>query len=153
MDNFNKVILFIPNTNLSGGPELFYQLGESLQSLGLNAFLFFFGEGDSEKSKNRFSKYDVKFIESFIDDDKNLLIFPESFTKLIEHYPRSQKCIFWCSIDNYYRYKGFNKLENIIKKFGSLLKTRVPLYKLKKLNHISQSNYATQYLIKRGINS
>ena len=42
-------------------------------------------------------------------DEKNLLVFPDSFTKLIESYPKSQKCIFWCSIDNYYRYKGFNK--------------------------------------------
>jgi len=153
MDYFKKIILFIPNTNLSGGPELFYQLGESLKNLELNAFVFFFGDGDSKKSRNRFSKYNVNFIEKFIDDEKNLLVFPDSFTKLIESYPKSQKCIFWCSIDNYYRYKGFNKLENIIKKFGSLLKTRVPLYKLKKLNHISQSNYATQYLIKKGINS
>lgn len=153
MNNFKKIILFIPNTNLSGGPELFYQLAESLKSLDLNAFIFFFGDGDCNKSKIRFSKYNVNFIDHCFDDKNNLLIFPESFTKLTEYFPKSQKCIFWCSIDNYYRYKGFNKLENIIRRFGSLLKKRAPLFKLKKLHHISQSHYATQYLIKRGITS
>jgi len=106
MNNFKKIILFIPNTNLSGGPELFYQLAESLKSLDLDAFLFFFGDGDSNKSKIRFSKYKVNFIDHCFDDENNLLIFPECFTKLTEYYPKSQKCIFWCSIDNYYRYKG-----------------------------------------------
>jgi len=65
----------------------------------------------------------------------------------------SQKCIFWCSIDNFYRYKGFNKIENIIKKIGSLFRKRVPLFKLKKYHHISQSYYAKEYLNKRGIKS
>tara|TARA_B100000212_G_scaffold233528_1_gene177559 strand:- start:363 stop:1343 length:981 start_codon:yes stop_codon:yes gene_type:complete len=153
MNNFKKIILFVPNTNLSGGPELFYQLAESLKSHDLNAFLFFFGDGDSNKSKNRFSKYDVTFIDHCFDDENNLLILPESFTKLTDYYPKSQKCIFWCSIDNYYRYKSFNKLENIIKKIGSLFRKRVPLYKLKKYTHISQSHYAMEYLKKRGIKS
>ena len=153
MNNFKKIILFIPNTNLSGGPELFYQLAESLKSLNINAFLFFFGDGDSNKSKIRFSKYNVNFTDHCFDDENSLLIFPESFTKLTQYFPKSQKCIFWCSIDNYYRYKGFNKIENIIRRFGSLLKKRVPLYKLKKLHHISQSHYASQYLLNRGIKS
>ena len=81
MDNFNKVILFIPNTNLSGGPELFYQLGESLKNLELNAFVFFFGDGDSKKSRKRFSKYNVNFIEKFIDDEKNIIDVYQNFVE------------------------------------------------------------------------
>ena len=94
----------------------------------------------------RFNYYSFSVIEKIEDNEENLIIFPESATKLIYNYPKSRKCIFWMSVDNYYRYKDTGLIIKLFKKYFSLFKSRAKLRDLKSLLHVTQSEYASLHL-------
>ncbi len=150
---YKRIILFCPSDNLSGGPECIYQLAECLKKIKKNVFIYFYGSNPKEESLKRFQYYDFSVINYFEDSKENFLIFPESYTKLIYKYPKSIKCIYWMSIDNFFRYKNESYIFKTIKKYFSLFKTRARLKDIKDLIHITQSEYAKNYLKSIGIKS
>lgn len=141
-----KIILLCPSDNLSGGPECIYQLADSFSHFLDNVFIFYFGNKDIKISMKRFDYYKFKVIEQIEDDEENLIIFPESATRLIYNFPKSEKCIYWMSVDNYYRYKDTGLITKLFKRFLSLFKSRAKLSDLKNLLHITQSEYASIHL-------
>jgi hypothetical protein len=87
----------------TGGPEALHQLCSTLNEIGEDAFIYYYGNDYSQTHKNEFvpkySEYNLKSsdISNFSDLDKenNVVIIPEVFPiRLIENFQNS-KVVFW----------------------------------------------------------
>lgn len=78
-----------------------HQLSNKLYELNYeNVFMHYVPQRSNAKAKN-YEVYKTREIRSFEDHPNNILIIPESMTHLIKKYPRSQKIIWWLSVDFY----------------------------------------------------
>ncbi len=97
----SKIIIFCPPKKVTGGPEALHQLSNKLYELNYdNVFMHYVPQRTNAKAKN-YDIYKTKEIKSFEDSSDHILIIPESMTFLIKKFPKSQKIIWWLSVDFY----------------------------------------------------
>jgi len=97
----SKIIIFCPPKKFTGGPEALHQLSNQLIELGLgNVYMRYTPKRPNAKAKN-YNIYKTKEISFVEDNPGNILIIPESMTFLVKKYPKSQKIIWWLSVDFY----------------------------------------------------
>lgn len=97
----SKIIIFCPPRKVTGGPEALHQLSNKLYELNYdNVFVHYVPQRTNAKAKN-YDIYKTKEINTFEDSPEHILIIPESMTFLIKKYPKSQKVIWWLSVDFY----------------------------------------------------
>ncbi len=97
----SKIIIFCPPKKVTGGPEALHQLSNKLYELKYdNVFMHYVPQRANAKAKN-YDIYKTKEIKSFEDSSDHILIIPESMTFLIKKFPKSQKIIWWLSVDFY----------------------------------------------------
>ncbi|WP_411897611.1 hypothetical protein [Elizabethkingia occulta] len=97
----SKIIIFCPPQKVTGGPEALHQLSDKLIRLGnRNVFMFYLPKKKNAKPQS-YSVYNTQQIDIIEDHKENILIIPESMTFLVKEYPKSQKIIWWLSVDYY----------------------------------------------------
>jgi len=97
----SKIIIFCPPKKVTGGPEALHQLSNKLYEINYdNVFMHYVPQRKNAKAKN-YDMYKTQEIYTFEDSPENILIIPESMTFLIKKYPKSQKIIWWLSVDFY----------------------------------------------------
>lgn len=97
----SKIIIFCPPRKVTGGPEALHQLSNKLYELNFdNVFMRYIPKRRNAKSVN-YNIYKTKEITIVEDHPDNILIIPESMTFLVKKYPKSQKIIWWLSVDFY----------------------------------------------------
>lgn len=97
----SKIIIFCPPRKVTGGPEALHQLSNKLIELDMkNVFMHYTPKRRNAKAKN-YTIYKTKKINFVEDHPDNILIIPESMTFLVKKYPKSQKIIWWLSVDFY----------------------------------------------------
>lgn len=158
----NETIVYVacPAYNKTGGTELAHQLVYALNQNGVNSFILYYDYQEGGNSINpEFKKYVSEFctINRVQDVADNVLVAPEINIDLLDTFKKIQKCVWWMSIDNYLKRDG---IKNAARYFGYLkaaryvVKGTVTLHKHKLSNeilHLYQSEYARQYLLKKGI--
>lgn len=104
MKTFSKdsqIIIICPPQMLTGGPEALHQLSDQLHKFGLkNVFMHYIPAKKNPKPTN-YNIYKSSEIEIIEDKEDTVLIIPESMTDLVKKYPKSQKIIWWLSVDFY----------------------------------------------------
>ena len=104
MNTFSKnsnIIIICPSQMVTGGPEALHQLSDQLIQFGLkNVFIHYTPAKKNAKpvNYNIYKTLEIKYIE---DSEINVLVIPESMTNLVKKYPKSQKIIWWLSVDFY----------------------------------------------------
>ncbi|WP_378104767.1 hypothetical protein [Chryseobacterium sp. sg2396] len=99
--NTSRIIIFCPPRKVTGGPEALHQLSNKLYELNYeNVYMHYVPQRSHAKAKN-YDVYKTLEISSFEDNEENILIIPESMTYLVKKYPKSQKIIWWLSVDFY----------------------------------------------------
>ncbi len=97
----SKIIIICPPKKATGGPEALHQLSDKLCKLGFqNVFMHYVPRRINAKPKN-YKIYTTHEISSIEDHQDTILIIPESMTFLVKKYPKSQKVIWWLSVDFY----------------------------------------------------
>jgi len=97
----SKIIIFCPPNKVTGGPEALHQLADKLHQIGIdNVFMHYIPKRKNAKPKN-YAIYKTQEIDFVEDDTENILIVPESMTFLVKKYPKSQKIIWWLSVNFY----------------------------------------------------
>ncbi|MDQ0592626.1 hypothetical protein QFZ37_000995 [Chryseobacterium ginsenosidimutans] len=97
----SKVIIFCPPNSVTGGPEALHQLADKLYRLEVkNVFMHYIPQRKNAKPVN-YNVYQTIEIDTVEDKAENILIIPESMTFLVKEYPKSQKVIWWLSVDFY----------------------------------------------------
>ena len=152
-----KIYVACPANFASGGPELLHQLVYELTNLGFSAYMYYYGRiNNTSPVHEAYLSYKNLFVDKIIDNDKNILIVPETNTKLLYDYSSVQKVIWWLSVDNYLAFLNSKSvLKRIIKK--CLYKTKLYPRNIYRFNnnepviHFVQSEYAKQWIKSKGI--
>jgi hypothetical protein len=155
----------------TGGTEVLHQLGSNLMKMNIPVKMFYYNylldNIKQDPVAERFRKYKVPYTLQVKDSSDIAIIVPEIGTHLINEYKRATCILWWLSIDFYYDIQKFNGRGAIIKKMSKSLlngeiskvfkyaarKSYDPFKKTssEKVFHWVQSEYARQYLLKKGI--
>lgn len=153
MSQYFKIFVVCPGGVVTGGPELLHQLVHELRGFGLDAYISYYPFTHSYEIPLRYAMYsNVKQCAPELDCE-NIIVLPESATRLIYRYKKMRIMIWWQSVDNYYQIPPQNGWRRWIpRKLGSFL-SRAPLRHLKAYENLVQSEYARLHLAGRGIES
>ncbi|CUU46365.1 hypothetical protein [Clostridium beijerinckii] len=117
---FEDSIIYVvcPHGNSSGGAETLHQLVSELRNDGYKAYIYYHLAKNKKNIEipNKFKEYDVEYVINIIDNDKNVMIIPESYTELIYKYKKIRKCIWFLSVDFYFYNLNKNLTCEILKK-------------------------------------
>lgn len=107
----NSIIYVIcPSDIKTGGTELAHQLVYQINRLGLQAKIAYFNSG---KNSTKINKAFKCYVDNFVnltdikDVSDNIIIIPEGYPLFLKNYCKSQKCIWWMSVDNFCREYNF----------------------------------------------
>ena len=100
-----KIYVACPANSATGGPELLHQLVYELKKMNYNAFIYYYRRQDNLNPVHEaYVKYNITYTDVIEDVKNNVLIVPETNTKLLYQYSNIQKVIWWLSVDNYYSF-------------------------------------------------
>lgn len=146
-----KILVCCPQ-NTTGGPELLHQLVHEMRLIGKDARICYYPFDKNFECPEIYKKYDAP--QSKLLDKKDVfIIIPETATWITRKIKNANIGIWWLSVDNYFLAKKQFIIEDIYRKYKSLIKARVPLIFLKNYTHFSQSNYAKKFLASQNIES
>ncbi|MEM4325821.1 MAG: hypothetical protein QXU40_00785 [Candidatus Pacearchaeota archaeon] len=167
-----KIYILAPSDYVTGGAECLHQLSHKLIKFNYKAFVYYIPK-IKESFVEAYKKYDVKKAERIEDDEKNIVIIPESWIDKIKNFKNIRKCIYWLSVDNVKRNttlpigkinkkipffrKKFPKTYELLKSiYGKMNRRGKILFdfnnpKNMEVIHLAQSYYAKDFLEKRGV--
>lgn len=151
----NKIYVICPALVTTGGAELLHQLVYKLNTIknGIAIPLYKGYSGNQHPTPDIYIKYtNGNYVTSIKDHPENYIIIPEIRTHLINTFRKTNKIIWWLSVDNFIgsiyktnqkEYERINQLPLLKKVYTKLLR-RVGI--IKKFNPYSQ-----KYLYNDGI--
>jgi hypothetical protein len=124
--------------------------------------MYYYPLSDSPVHPN-YEIYNTKFTFTIEDHPQNLIIIPEisifNINEEKDKYKHIQKCIWWLSIDNFFKplYRLHRKLQlepsDYRLKYLESLFLKLHINRHNYSYHLAQSHYASDYLKKNGIKS
>lgn len=136
--------------SVTGGPELLHQLVHQLRQNGNDATIVYLPLGEPFECPEPYRIYDAPQSQ-LLDEPGVLVILPEVSTAILRRLKHATGVVWWLSVDNYLCIKRESHLRDIYWRYKSLIKHRLPLHTLSKFRHLSQSQYAIEFLGKSGI--
>lgn len=180
IDPRTKVYVLCPADCVTGGTELLHQMVGLLNDNGRPAYVVYQGEPDVSYSvPEAFGAYNVRVAADVQDDAHNVLIVPETIfytDALLEKYSRIQFLFWWLSIDNYFNAHYADAHWSDLYHWNKTKAWRMLLGRIKRtfakgnfnwpgsfsinrnliaprITHAYQSEYAQNYLQRRGVGS
>ena len=98
----NKIYIVTYANATSGGNESLHQLCSKLNSIHLNAYIYYYNK-PTASIPLKFKNYDIKTVHTIEDSVDNMLIVPEICTPFLYKFNKIKKCIWWLSLDFYLR--------------------------------------------------
>lgn len=146
-----RILVCCPQ-GITGGPELLHQLVDALRKLGHNAYIVYFPFECNYECPEVYKKYNSPQAK-FSDVSNSFIVVPETATWILESLKHAAAAVWWLSVDNYLIRKHQFWFQDLYSRCISLLKHRLPLFRLRKYNHFVQSIYAKNFLDNAGIRS
>jgi hypothetical protein len=166
-----KIYILCPSDYLTGGVECLHQLSSKLIKMEYNAKMIYIPP-ITEDQIHRYRNYQTVKASGIEDYKKNILIIPEIWIDKINEYKYIRKAIWWLSIDNakknttlpigkinkYFPFikkkfqKTYDYLKYIYVKFNKAGKIKFSFKENKEVFHLTQSQYAKDFLEKKGVN-
>lgn len=99
----DKSIIYIhcPSGAVTGGAELLHQLASFLRDNGRDARIVYFGEA-KHVVPDDYSQYSIVQANTVIDENCNIEVFYEGIFHTIHKESKTQKFLWWISVDNFY---------------------------------------------------
>lgn len=146
----SRIFIDCPSRIGTGRPESLHQLGSHLRRNGYDAFMFYGGPGNGP-CHPALRSYAVPFVDLVEDEPHNLLIVPEVRTELVFRYKNIRKCIWWLSVDNFFKIR---RRRNIFKKLIAKVFCGEKAYDFVDYNdlcHLAISDYVENFLLSKNI--
>jgi hypothetical protein len=130
----------------TGGQELLHQFSKALSDRGIeNYMLYFNGEGLDCPVAEPYKKYDVKYVDEYIDSADSVLVLAEGLLGMLNRVKceKGTLMVWWLSVDNY-----LSPLQST----GTVDDENLDVFGLKLREnavHFVQSYYAKDFLEKR----
>lgn len=148
-----KYFIFSPSDSITGGAENLHQIGHAINKVGERAYITYYPKNNGGRSKDFFKNYDMKLKQS-LDRKDEVIIVPELNTNIASGFKKAKVVVSWLSVDNYFQKKRERPIYDEYISLKRLLKgNRLSFSRLKKYKHITQSNYASEFLMRKNINS
>ena len=99
--NHNKYYVFCPANTKTGGPEALHQLAFYMRSVGLKAFIVYYGQGfPKSQTIKEYLQYTPHVIQyqDIEDSSNNYVIAPENAPWCLNRFRKSHRCIWWLSL-------------------------------------------------------
>lgn len=146
MNKFNKIFVYSPTSQATGGTELLQQLVYKLRLKGQDAYLVYTAPlAGSQVEKIFVPRYNNPYVEEVEDDKNNLVIVSEAVMFYLLKFKFASKAIWWLSVDHYggsFRMKA-NLLHKIFYKISDIIYREYD----KNWYHLVQSEYAYDYCL------
>ena len=146
-----KLVIICPAFSVTGGPELLHQLANSLNEEGMDASICYYPFGSQTHITPEYQHYNTDVIKLPSDLKSYAVLVSEYHTKVLSKLNCGKKIVWWLSVDNYFRYKEDNLVENLCKRLVGPFVFRTPIQKLQGCIHLAQSQYAMDFLEKNGL--
>lgn len=147
-----KYFVVCPGNTVTGGPELLHQLVDALNKQGADAYILYHPFDVRFEIPKQYSAYEVK--QGKLEDvQSNNLFLSETNTAMAAKFPNASINIWWLSVDFYLGVYRESMYSDALRYLWNLALKRAPIYRLKKYVHWAQSNYAKEFLEKKGIAS
>lgn len=148
------IYIACPGNVETGGTELLHQLSNILSyKFNLDNRIYYHTYNSKvDPVGDRFKKYNAKYVFEVTDVEEDFLIVPEISTELLNNYSKISKCVWWLSVDNYFKAFPKNKIKNFLKFILGRAKKKFD-FKNKDITHFVQSHYAGKFLESNGINN
>jgi hypothetical protein len=157
---FSNIYVLCPGFYKTGGTELAHQLVYQINKQGGCAHIVYFDfNGKGLMINEAFKKYVDHFlrIDEINDTRDCAVIASETKPEMLSMFKNAKKYIWWMSVDNFLREHDFFQsvkifgLSNMGRLFFSLRNTIISFNIKNNISHLYQSEYAHEYLRKRGI--
>ena len=145
-------IIVCCSKGISGGPELLHQLVHELRLNGREAYISYYPFDTPFSCPEAYKKYDVPQTK-LIDKPDTFIVIPETATWIAKYVKKARVGVWWLSVDNYFIASHNSKIKDFYLRYKSLIRTRLPIFRIRKLLHFSQSHYAETFLQKLSISS
>jgi hypothetical protein len=155
MNDFKKILIICPGGAMTAGPEALHQLAAELNQLKQTAVMVYHPFHKTFSTPIPYQKYQTP-VETFSDEDDNLIVYPEIFTNLALKTKHAKAAIWWMSVNNFTCIRYKNPLRDKIRYWKNVLKGKIPWQGIKALTglrHFAQSHYASEFLASHGIQS
>ena len=147
-----RIFVVCPAKNATGGPELLHQFVYKMNSLGMDAVMYYYPPDLEDPVHPFYKQYENRYVREIDDNEKNILIMPEIRTDLAYKYPKIRKIIWWLSVDNFPRYpRNWKDMIKVILRSMREPKWCYRFEPMENLYHLVQSEYARNYLLNKGI--
>jgi len=159
------VYVICPANIKTGGTELAHQLVYQLNACGINSSICYICGKSRPVVCTGFEQYVQVFVtlDDVDDNEKNVVVIPESWTFLIHKFKHIRIAVWWMSVDNYLknysilfaikRYGLRQGLKTLAKKFVNEY-SQLSIQSLKEIKiHFVQSEYARIFLKSMGIDA
>jgi hypothetical protein len=137
----------------TGGTELCHQFVRALVNAGASAKILYVGRKLPPVAA-RFEKYAVPYVvDASIVQPSDIVVLPETSTRMVFEFPKSKRFIWWMSVDNYFSSLSHRKWS---KRLIRRVERAVGLRKLfdftdRSIGHLCQSHYSAEFVKKQGI--
>jgi hypothetical protein len=148
LETTSKIFISCPANCVTGGPEALHQLGHKLRLYeNAGVYMFYYNKQDQDPIAKEYKFYNVPYVDKVEDNPQNVLIVPEVKTSLIYQFPKTQKGIWWLSVDNFFKSK--RSLKKLLKDLLTFSIKAERVYNFSSelnLIHLVQSEYARSFL-------
>ncbi|MHB1282739.1 MAG: hypothetical protein ACYCZI_02550 [Metallibacterium scheffleri] len=149
-------ILVCCSTSVTGGPELLHQLVHELRHIGHDAYIAYYPFDQTHHCPEPYRCYDAPQSQ-LMDESDVLVVMPEVATWIGRHLKNAQGAIWWLSVDNYLERRGESWLRDFYMHMKGFVRPRnfsqrkMTIFTMKKYLHFFQSEYAMEFLARRGV--
>lgn len=148
----DKIIVCCTGNGVTGGPELLHQLVHQLRKLGHDAYVAYYPFECRFECPEAYRHYDAPQAP-FSDAPGNFIVVPETATRLLKEIRQAQAAVWWLSVDNYFGALHQSRLMDLVVRYKTLVRRRLPLRSMRSFLHFAQSRYAEHFLQQAGISS
>lgn len=168
----SKIYVQCPRSVQSGGAELLHQLVSLLRDNGREAYIVYYEGKDKDTVPSEYKKYNIAIADTIEDCSHNISVLYESLFYQAAETTKTQKILWWLSVDNFYRcgtdylkileiarwsktlaFEIFiRRLGNLVLRGRNLFKGKMDIKDFSKLDVLSayQSEYAQHFLQTNG---
>lgn len=152
--NDKKIIVCCPGDVVSGGPELLHQFVACLIKNQQDASILYHPFDKVFAVPSVYANYQVKIAKLTDVTSDSIVVIPETATAMLKTLPKAHICVWWLSVDNFFGYKGINPFREKLLSLKRIVRgKRCSLHSMRKFTHLSQSQYASDFLGKHNIPS
>lgn len=140
-----RLFVLCPANANSGGPELLHQFVEAARLCGRDAKILYYPFSKENIKPKKFDDYNAP--QGFFEESAGAdIIVPEVATKLIKSFPSSHISIWWGSVDFFFGFARDSWIRDSLRYLRGLAVRRLPLHRLRRYKHYTQSEYAKEFL-------